>query len=106
MATLLDFFKRIPCKKAKNTSPVAGDTPGKCKNNSPKETARGFTAEKGKENGKGKKSKTSTTMILESDEEDKPDSCRKRMHAVNEAEESDNEEVTGRKVINFVYCLL
>lgn len=104
MATLLDFFKKIPCKKAEKNSPAAGDTPGKVKSNSPKENAKDFASEIGKKNGElDKKSFDSSTVLVNDECEHvaslaSRDINRKRTFVADEDEESDNDEVTGRKV--------
>ena len=99
-STLLDFFKKLPSKKAEQTSPTSGDTAAKKKSDSPKENAQGFVSKKSNQNG-GVVEEASSNHVkaLDDVKEEHAENghSRKRSPCADE-EELEDDEVTGRKV--------
>ena len=103
MATLLDFFKKIPSKKPTKSSPIAADTAEGVKSTSPQEKAKVLTPKSGKENKISEKvnsiSHVQNGGLSKCLESDLPKEDLNRKRAMSD-EDSDEDEVTGRKVSN------
>ena len=102
MATLLDFFKVIPSKKATKSSPVSADTAEGVKSTSPQEKAKVLTPISGKKN-KEVSEKVKSTSHVQNDALSKGLGNKPREEDLNRKramsdEDSDEGEVTGRKV--------
>lgn len=99
MATLLDFFKKIPSKNTAQSSPAQGDTADVRKSTSPGEQAKVFTLNSGKENKKISPSfeRNSHVRVIENGS---PKQSLSRKRAESDKDSSDDDEVTGRKVSN------
>jgi hypothetical protein len=107
MATLLDFFKKIPSKKPTKTSPVAADTAEGVKSTSPQEKAKVLALNSGKENKKlsAKVDKNSHVpngglIARKGLDSDSPKQDLSRKRDISD-EDSDDDDVTGRKVSIF-----
>jgi hypothetical protein len=106
MATLLDFFKKIPSKKPTKTSPVAADTAEGVKSTSPQEKAKVLALNSGKENKKlsAKVDKNSHVpnggLARKGLDSDSPKQDLSRKRDISD-EDSDDDDVTGRKVSIF-----
>ena len=110
MATLFDFFKKIPSKKPTKSSPIAADTAEGVKSTSPQEKAKVLTPNSAKENKKistkvEKKSHVQNGVLedgkAEGLENDSPKQDLNRKRAMSD-EDSDDDDVTGRKVSNIL----
>ncbi|XP_028406070.1 DNA mismatch repair protein Msh6-like [Dendronephthya gigantea] len=105
MATLLDFFKKIPSKKHTKTSPIVADSPGDVKSTSPQEKAKVFTPKGGKENLELIAKRESKAHVGNSCEDESPGSGsakqdlndKRAISDENSDDNSDDDAVTGRK---------
>ena len=101
-STLLDFFKKLPSKKAEHTSPTTGDTAAKKKSDSPKENAQEFASKKptkSNQNGDVQPASSKHVEALDEvkDEHAENGNSRKRSPCSDD-EDLEDDEVTGRKV--------
>ena len=109
MATLLDFFKKIPSEKATNSSPIAADTAEGGKSTSPQEKAKVLTPNSGKINKKisVKVEKNSHVKNGESGQEPKGlenHSPKQEMISKRAISDDDSDDdVTGRKVSDILH---
>jgi hypothetical protein len=111
MATLLDFFKKIPSKKSTTSSPTAADTAEEVKSNSPQEKAKVLTPNTGKKTQKNSVKVNNNSHVgngelvhhkRKGQENNSPKEDVMKKRAISD-EESDDDDVTGRKVSEILH---
>ena len=110
MATLLDFFKKIPSKKVTKSSPILADTAEATISTSPREKAKVFTPKLTKENRKlsGEEESINSHVsngglheVNNNTNELRNNSLKQelnRKRTISEENSDDDDVVTGRKV--------